>query len=290
MQQRILGPDGPGVGAIGVGTGPMAASEDRPSPEDGAKILVRATELGVTLWDTADAYCLDESEVGYGERVCQIAYAALPADMRDQVVIATKGGSIRPNGAWKQDGRPEHLRGAIEASLKALQTDCIDLYQLHAPDSQVPFADSIGAIAQAQQAGKIRRIGLSNVSAAQIDQAVHIAPIASVQNQMNFYQRAPERDGVLEKCRELGLAFLPYSPLGGADGAKSLDEDGAVGAVASELGVSPQCVVLAWLLGKYDKMIPIPGTRRVATIEDSARAGEIHLTSAQIGQLDAAGV
>ena len=143
MQQRQLGPDGPLVGAIGLGTGPFTIPKDRPLIGEVTRLLARAAELGVTLWDTADAYCWDDSEVGYGERLCQTACAALPRDLRERIVIATKGGTIRPGGRWESDGSPEHLKDAIEASLKALETDCIDLWQLHAPDEEVLFADSI---------------------------------------------------------------------------------------------------------------------------------------------------
>src|SRR5687768_17509475 len=129
MNQRQLGPSGLSVGAIGFGSGPIAIPENRPSQTEVTRLMARAAELGVTLWDTADAYCQDDSEMGYGERICQAAKAALPSDLRDRVVIATKGGTIRPGGSWSQDGRPDYLSGAIDASLKALQTDCIDLWQ-----------------------------------------------------------------------------------------------------------------------------------------------------------------
>jgi aryl-alcohol dehydrogenase-like predicted oxidoreductase len=288
MQHRQLGADGPIVGAIGLGTGPISIPDDRPSVQDVTRLLARAAELGVTLWDTADAYCQDESEVGYGEQLCQQALAALPTDLRERIVIATKGGTIRPGGAWEQDGRPEHLRAAIEASLKALQTDCIDLWQLHAPDEKVPFANSIGAIAQAKQQGKIKLVGLSNVSAAQIDEAMKIVPLASVQNHYGFDHREPEGNGVLEKCRELDLAFLPYSPLGGMGGAKTVGQSGPLAAIAHEIGASPQQVILAWMLRKYEKLIPIPGVSRIKTLESSAKAADVVLTAEQIVQLDTA--
>jgi aryl-alcohol dehydrogenase-like predicted oxidoreductase len=288
MQQRTLGPDGPAVGAIGLGTGPIAAFANRPTPTDSVRVLARAAEVGVTLWDTADAYCYDESEIGYGERIVAQARAALPADLRERIVVATKGGTIRPEGRWEQDGRPEHLRAAVDASLRALQTDCIDLYQLHAPDAKVPFADTIGAIAEAYNAGKIRRVGLSNVSPEQIDEAVAIVPIVCVQNQYSLGHRKPEQDGTLEKCRELSLAFLPYSPLGGVSGAKEMGHRSTLVDVAEESGASPQAVALAWLLSKYERIIPIPGVSRIETIEDSARAADLTLSNEQIKTLDAA--
>jgi aryl-alcohol dehydrogenase-like predicted oxidoreductase len=286
MQQRQIGVDGPMVGAIGLGTGPITILESRPSMEAAAELLLKAAEIGVTLWDTANAYSQGEADFGYGERMCQAAYAALPAELRERVLIATKGGTVRPDGSWQQDGRPEALRRAIDASLQSLNTVCIDLWQWHWPDQKVLFADSIGAIAEAKAEGKIRYVGLSNVTAEQIDEANRIVPIATVQNRFSFESREPEQDGVLDKCRELQLTFLPYSPLGGMGGAKNVKSE-VLSDVAAEVGASPQQVVLAWLLSKYEKMIPIPGVSRLATLEDSAGAADVELSPAQIAQLDA---
>ena len=288
MQQRQLGPNGPTVGAIGIGTGPLCIPENRPSLEDAIGVLSRAATLGLTLWDTADAYCKDEADMGYGDYLCRKAFAALPTELRGRVIIATKGGTVRPDNRWERDARPEYLKSAINASLRALQTDCIDLWQLHAPDATTPFADSIGAIAEAKQQGKIRLVGLSNVSAAQIEEAAAIVPLASVQNHYSFRSRDPEQDGVLDKCREMGLALLPYSPLGGMDDAKQLGQTGVLAAVAKQLNASPQQTVLAWLLHKYDGLIPIPGMSRPKSLEDSAKAHDIILTIKQMEKLNAA--
>lgn len=288
MQQRQLGPDGPAVGAIGLGTNPMASFTNRPSYDEAVRLLIHSAELGVTLWDAADAYCLDDTDIGYSEWICRDARAALPADLRERIVIATKGGTVRPEGGWEQDCSPQHLRDAIDASLKALQTDCIELYQMHRPDAKVPFADSIGAMAAARQQGKIRHIGLSNVDGAQIEEAVNIVPIASVQNSYSLSNRRPEQDGSLQKCRELGIAFLPFSPLGGVKGAKAVGASGTVGEIATELGVSPQCVALAWLLHRYDKMIPIPGITRIESIEDDVKAADVTLTQEHMARLETA--
>ena len=288
MQQRQLGPEGPTVGAIGLGGMPMSMRQDRPTEADAIKVLHRATEVGMTLWDTADAYALDDTETGHNERLFGKAYAQLPADLKAKVVIATKGGHVRPEGRWVHDGRPEHIRLAVDASLKALGVAGIDLYQFHRPDPDVPFADSVGAFAEARRQGKVKYVGLSNVSPAQIEEARTIVPILSVQNQYSPTHRQPERDGSLDKCRELGLAFLPWSPLGGIGGAKGIGKEGALAEIARDLSVSPQRVVLAWLLGKYDRMIPIPGASRVESVEDSARGDEVTLTPAQAARLDAA--
>jgi aryl-alcohol dehydrogenase-like predicted oxidoreductase len=289
MQQRQLGPGGPTVGAIGIGTGPLTIPDNRPALEDAVRVLTHAATLGVTLWDTADAYCKDEADMGYGDYLCQKAFAALPAELRERTIIATKGGTVRPDNKWERDARPEYLKSAIDASLRALQTDCIDLWQLHAPDGKTPFADSIGAIAEAKQQGKIRLVGLSNVSAAQIEEAAAIVPLASIQNSYSFHYRGPEQDGVLDKCRELGLALLPYMPFGGMDDAKALGQTGVLAAVAKELNASPQQTVLAWLLRKYYRMIPIPGMSRIESLEANAKALDISLTERQVEKLNAAG-
>ncbi|RYX83355.1 aldo/keto reductase [bacterium] len=286
MKQRILGPSGLSVGEIGLGGMPMSVRHDRPSEADSIKTIHRATELGMTLWDTADAYCIDDTETGHNERLFAKAKASLPADLREKVVIATKGGHIRPEGRWDQNARPEYLLTALDASLKALDTDVIDVWQFHRPDPKVPFADSVGAFAEAHKAGKVRFVGLSNVSAAQIEEALTIVPIVSVQNQYSLGHRAPERDGSLEKCRELGIAFLPWSPLGGMGGAKGIGSDETLSSIAEELGISPQRVALAWHLSKYEMLIPIPGASRVESVEDSALGGEILLSPEQVERLN----
>lgn len=287
MKQRQLGPNGPLVGAIGLGGMPLSIKTDRPSEADAVRILTRAAELGMTLWDTADAYCLNDTETGHNERLFASAFHALPSDLKAKVVLATKGGHIRPDGQWVTDGRPEHLRAALDASLKALKLETIPLYQFHRPDPKVPFADSVGVLREALDAGKIQFAGLSNVSVAQIDEALQIVPITSVQNQFSPTHRAPESDGVLEHCRTLGLAFLPWSPLGGMGGAKGIGEKGVLAEIASELGLSVQRVVLAWHLAKYDRSLPIPGVSRLESVEDSAKGSDVELSGEQVARLDA---
>lgn len=287
MKQRQLGPDGPLVGAIGLGGMPLSVKAERPSEADAVRLLTRAAELGMTLWDTADAYCLNDSETGHNERLFAAAFHALPSDLKSRVVLATKGGHIRPEGKWVTDGRPEHLRAALDASLKALNLETIPLYQFHRPDPKVPFGDSVGVLREALDAGKIQFAGLSNVSVAQIDEAMQIVPVVSVQNQFSPTHRAPEEDGVLEHCRNLGLAFLPWSPLGGMGGAKGIGDKGELTQIAHELSISPQRVVLAWHLAKYERSLPIPGASRLESVEDSAKGSDIELSSQQVARLDA---
>lgn len=287
MKQRQLGPEGPLVGAIGLGGMPMSVTQSRPPEAESVKILLRAAELGVTLWDTADAYCLDDSETGHNERIFGEALRQLSSADRAQVIVATKGGHVRPGGRWETDGRPEHIREALDASLKALGVERIDLYQFHRPDPKVDFLDTVEAFASAYQAGKVRFVGLSNVNVEQIDSAIQVVPIASVQNQFSPVHLDAEADGVIERCRQLGIAFLPYSPLGGMRGAKQIGSTGALTGVAHELGASPQQVTLAWHLTKYDRSIPIPGVSRLQSLEDSAKASDIELSADQLSRLNA---
>jgi aryl-alcohol dehydrogenase-like predicted oxidoreductase len=282
MRERRLGPEGPMVGAIGLG-GMYLSITGRPEDAQGIRTIHAALEAGVTLIDTADVYCLGDADIGHNERLIARALAG----RREQVTIATKGGLKRPRGAWTRDARPEHLRAACEASLKALGVETIDLYQLHAPDTAVPFADSVGAIADLRAQGKVRAVGLSNVSAKQLAEAQRIVPIASVQNRWNPGDRSPERDGVLDACTAGVVAFLPYSPFGGASGAATLGKMTRLAAQAAQRGVSAHRLVLAWMLAKSPVVIPIPGARREASIQDSAAAAEMVLSAADVASIEA---
>lgn len=240
-----------------------------------SRVLRRALELGIDLIDTADAYGPEVNEA-------QIAEGLAPYPKG--VVIATKGGLARggPN-VWETDGRPEHLRRAVQNSLRRLEVDCIDLYQLHAPDDAVPFADSVGALARAREAGYIRHVGLSNVSLAQLEEARAIVPIASVQNRFNLTYRG--REDVLDRCTELGIGFIPWYPLAAAELSQA--DRGALREVADAHGATPSQVALAWLLGRSPVMLPIPGTSRVAHLEENTAAADLVLTSAERARLDA---
>jgi aryl-alcohol dehydrogenase-like predicted oxidoreductase len=283
MQTRPLGPSGLTVSAVGLG-GMYLSIHGRPSEDDAVRTLHAALDAGVTLIDTADVYCLDDGDIGHNERVIARALREKPTA---HAVVATKGGLERPGGAWTRNARPAHLRAACERSLKALGTARIDVYQLHAPDPAVPLVDSVGELARLRTEGKIAHVALSNVGVSEIDQALRIVPIVSVQNRWNPGHRAPETDGVLAHCTKLGLAFLPYSPFGGAGGAKSLSKVGRLAAEAEKRGMSPHRLVLAWMLAKSPVVIPIPGARRVASIVDSARAADVVLSSDDLGAVEA---
>ncbi|HYN18647.1 MAG TPA: aldo/keto reductase, partial [Actinomycetes bacterium] len=254
MPTRRLG--GLQVSAIGLGEMPMSLA-GRPDEARSIRTIHAALDAGVTLIDTADAYCIDESEVGHGERLVAKALAAWPGD-RDRVLVATKGGHTREGGEWGLDGRPEHLRQACEASLRALGVEAIGLYQFHRPDPKVPFAESVGAMAELKEAGKVRLVGLSNVSVDQIRQARQLVQVASVQNE--FSPRFRRSEGELAFCAAERIAFLPWSPLGGIGRGGDLGgRHRAFAEVAEAHGVSAQQVALAWQLAKAPVVIPIPG-------------------------------
>lgn len=286
MQQRRLGDVF--VGAVGLGEMPMSI-EGRPQDRSRAVATVHAAlDAGVTLIDTADAYHIGPDEVGHGEVLVAEALASYGGDT-SEVVVATKGGHLRPgDGSWTVNGSPEYLRAACEASLKRLGVEAIGLYQHHRPDPRVPYEDSIGALRDLLDAGKIRMAGISNATVAQIDIARQIlgGRLVSVQNQFSPSFRSSE--GELRHCAELGIAFLPWSPLGGIGGAAQLGSRFAAFAeVADRHGASPQRVCLAWLLAKAPVVIPIPGASRPETIRDSAQAADLLLEPAEMARLDA---
>ncbi len=273
---RTLGPTGLDLSSIGLGGMPMSIS-GRPSEAQSIAVIHRALELGVTLIDTADVYCLNDDDLGHNERVIAKALATYAGD-RSRVLVATKGGLERPNGAWTVNGRPEHLRRACERSLRALHVERIGLYQLHAVDDRVPIEDSVGELARLRGEGKVEHLGLSNVDAKEIERARAIAPIVSVQNRFHVRdRRGAIENGALAKCQERGLAFLPYSPVGGSRGKARLGQDPTLIRIAHKHGASPHEVALAWLLGLSPSLLPIPGASKVASIESSVRAASLVL-------------
>jgi aryl-alcohol dehydrogenase-like predicted oxidoreductase len=276
------------VGAIGLGGMPMSI-EGRPDEDRSIRTIHAALDAGVTLIDTADAYHLHAGETGHNERLIARALATYGGDASD-VLVATKGGHLRPgDGSWTVDGSPRHLHEAAEASLKALGVDAIGLYQFHRPDPKVPYAESIGALRDLLDAGKIRMAGISNATIEQIDIAREVlgeGTLVSVQNQFSPAFRSSEPE--LRHAASLGIAFLPWSPLGGIGRAARLGAShAAFGEVADAHGVSPQRVTLAWMLAKAPVVIPIPGASRPESIIDSARADELVLSADELARLDA---
>ncbi len=258
-----------GFGAMRI-TGPGVWGPP-PDPQGAVALLRRAVELGVDFIDTADAYGPNVSEE-------LIAEALSPYD---GLVVATKGGLTRSGpGVWNADGRPEHLRAALEGSLRRLRRERIDLYQLHRPDPSVPFEESLGALVEAQQAGKIRHIGLSNVSLEQLERALAMTEIVSVQNRYSALDRGS--DAVLDACTQRSIAFIPWFPL--AAGQATVG-GGALEELASSHGASSGQIALAWLLAVSPVMLPIPGTSQIAHLEENVAAAEIVLSAEDLAAL-----
>ncbi|HTU76353.1 MAG TPA: aldo/keto reductase [Trebonia sp.] len=239
---------------------------DPPDRGRAIETLRRAVGLGVNFIDTADSYGPDVSED-------LIAEALYPYP--DDLVIATKGGQVRPGAnRWVPDGRPEHLRSACEGSLRRLRVEQIPLYQLHRPDPNVPYAESVGALAELQKEGKIRHVGVSNVSEAQLREAQRIVPIVSVQNRYNVTDRSSQQ--VLDLCEQESLVFLPWAPI------QEARQNVGLLAAARRLGVTEHQVVLAWLLASSPAMLPIPGTGSPEHAADNIAAASIELTGNEV--------
>ncbi|GAA3800464.1 aldo/keto reductase [Cellulomonas soli] len=283
MQQRTIGPYS--VSAIGLGGMPMSI-EGRPDRDRAVATIHAALDAGVTLIDTADSYHLHADEVGHNEELIAQALRSYGGST-DGVLVATKGGHLRPgDGSWTQDGRPEHVKQAARASARRLGVEAIGLYQFHRPDPTVPYADSVGALVELLDEGVIQQAGISNASVAQIDEAQQVLDgrLVSVQNQFSPAFRSSLDE--LWHCADLGLAFLPWSPLGGIARSGELGtRHGAFQQVADAHGVSPQQVALAWELALAPVVIPIPGASRPASIVDSTHAVDLVLTDDEVTAL-----
>ena len=289
MQHRTIGSRT--VSAIGLGGMPMSI-EGRPETDRSIATIHAALDAGVTFIDTADAYHLHADEVGHNEELIASALRSYGGDTSG-VLVATKGGHLRPgDGSWTKDGRPEYLKEAVKASAKRLGVEAIGLYQFHRPDPNVPYGDSVGAIRDLLDEGVIEMAGISNANPDQIREANDIlgGRLVSVQNQFSprFRSSLPE----LELCAQLGIAFLPWSPLGGIALARSGElgaEYAAFLEVAEAHGVSPFRVTLAWELALAPVVVPIPGASRPESVQDSAQAADLTLTDDEVARLSAAG-
>jgi aryl-alcohol dehydrogenase-like predicted oxidoreductase len=274
------------VSAVGLGGMPMSI-EGRPEESRSIATIHAALDAGITLIDTADAYHVGADEVGHNESLIARALASYGAGA-SEVLVATKGGHVRPgDGSWTLDGSPDHLRRACDASLRRLGVDAIGLYQFHRPDPRVPYEDSIGTLGELLETGKIRMAGISNANPEQILLAAQILGdgLVSVQNQFSPAFRSS--DAELRLCDDLGLAFLPWSPLGGISSAADLGSSYQPFAdVAHEVDATPQQVTLAWMLATSPTLIPIPGSSRPETVRASAAAVDLQLSPDQISRLD----
>jgi aryl-alcohol dehydrogenase-like predicted oxidoreductase len=298
------------VSAIGFGAMGMSEFYGAADEAESKATLERALELGVTFWDTADAY-----GSGHNERL--IGGFLAEGKRRDRVVLATKFGFVREGGRMVGIcGRPDYVRSACDASLERLGVDTIDLYYQHRVDPRVPIEETVGAMAGLVKVGKVKALGLSEVSAASLRRAHAVHLIAAVQSEWSLWSRDPERPGgILEACRELGVGFVPYSPLGRGfltGTIKSIDDLGKddfrlttprftrenfeknlklaadVEAIAAQVGCTPSQLALAWLLAQGDSIVPIPGTKRRRYLEENAGAADVRLDAAALARIDAA--
>jgi pyridoxine 4-dehydrogenase len=256
-----------GFGAMRI-TGPGIWG-DPPSRDQAIATLKRIVGLGVNFIDTADSY---------GPHVSETLIAEALHPYPDDLVIATKGGLVRPGpNRWDADGRPEHLREACEGSLRRLRLEQIPLYQFHRPDPAVPLAESVGAIAELKAEGKIRHVGISNVTEEQLREAQQIVPIVSVQNRYNVTDRRSE--SMIDLCEQEQMAFLPWAPV------QETDKNSAVAQAAEQHGVSAHQVVLAWLLASSPQILPIPGTGSPAHAEENIAAAAIELSPDEVAAI-----
>ncbi len=307
MKTRRLGRNGPEVSAIGLGCMGMAAFYGQTSDETQATAVIhRALDLGITLFDTAEMYGPYTNEMQLGTAL---------ADRRDKAFIATKFG-IGYNAertALKVDGSPANVRRAIEGSLKRLNVDHVDLYYLHRVDPDTPIEETVGAMAELVTEGKVRFLGLSEAAPATLRKAHATHPITALQTEYSLWSRDPE-DDILATCEELGVGFVPYSPLGrgflsgdiksiddlaaddfrrtnprfmGENFRKNLDLVDAVGAIAADKGVTAAQLALAWVLAQGEHLVPIPGTRRIRTLEDNAASVDLVLTAEDMARIEA---
>jgi aryl-alcohol dehydrogenase-like predicted oxidoreductase len=282
--KRLLGNTGPAVEPIGLGGMPLSI-QNRPDERTALGVIEAFVAGGGDHIDTASSYCLDDNDFGHNERLIA---KALRNVGRTDVVVATKGGLTRPNGRWEVDCSPQWLRHCCEQSVETLGAP-IPLYYLHTVDPAVPLEESLGELVRLREEGKIRAIGLSNVNARHLDDALRLTPIAAVQNRCNVLDARDFDSGLVERCRERGVAYVPYSPVGGHSGHRRLDQYPALARVAAKHGTTPYVIALAWLLAQGPHIVPIPGASKVTSIESSLTAPRVRLDAEDLAALAALG-
>lgn len=281
---RTIGNTGLRVRAVGLGAMPLSIA-GRPDAAVARAVIERFLELGGDFIDTANVYCLEDGDLGHNERLIAGVLAGRPLG-RAGVVVATKGGLRRPRGEWVVDGDPAWLRDSCDRSLRDLGVDCIDLYQLHAVDPTVGIKASVAVLAELQQAGKIRHIGISNVSREQLAEACDVTPVVAVQNRCNVFDQQDLHNGMIADCAARGISYIAYSPVGGRHGHVGIAAAPWLQAIAGRHACSPYAVALAWLLGQGNHVIVIPGASRRASIEDSFTAMRVALLPEDLAALD----
>lgn len=266
---------------IGMGSKPLSM-RNRPAPKDAIKVLHTAFDLGVNFIDTANVYCMGLDEIGHNEKL--ISEAIKQYSRAKEIFVATKGGS-RPEVAGGTDCRPYFLRKSCEKSLIDLNIDSIFLYQLHTIDPRVTLPESIHALIDLKNEGKIQHIGLSNVEITEIKEALKLTRIESVQNRCNVFYKKDINSGLIEFCRENNITYLPYTPVGGSSNIKNTEN-----ILLQELGVkyetSTYCIMLSWLLNIYENILPIPGASKIESISDSVKAVNVRLSNEDILKLN----
>ena len=279
-----------GVPRVALGCMRLSTERDRAdSPEGnderGVAVLLAAFDAGITLLDTADAYCSDDSDVGHNERLIARAMSTWKGD-QSKIRVATKGGLTRPQGSWVPDGRARHLTAACEASRRALGVEPIHLYQLHATDPRVPLATSVRALDALKRQGHVESIGLCNVNVGQIEEARRVTEIAAVQVELSVWQDDNILNGVVAYCLTHRIPLLAYRPLGGAQRARRLAADPVLAEVAARHGISACEVALAWLMDLSDLIVPVAGATRIETVQSIARAATVVLEDDDRARLD----
>ncbi len=280
--RRQIGTTDLNVYAVGLGAMPLGIRGEIPQQAI-TEVIQASVDAGIDFIDTANVYCTDNQDIGLNERSIKAALEQL--DVKN-VTVATKGGLERPQGRWESRASPQDLRRACEQSLRDLDTESITLYQLHAPDSLVPFAESVGELARLQSEGKIIHIGLSNVNQDQLEEAMSITTITSVQNRCSAIHQKDLRNGFVECCRKNSITYIAYSPVGGGAGRYLLEDNKTLTSLAERHETTVYQIALAWLLAKSDNILPIPGASRASSAVSSANATTVKLTDDEIYQVD----
>jgi aryl-alcohol dehydrogenase-like predicted oxidoreductase len=282
--KRPLGNTGLAVGPIGLGGMPLSI-QHRPDERTALAVIEAFVAGGGDHIDTASSYCFDDDDFGHNERL--IAKALRKAGRTD-VVVATKGGLTRPDGRWEVDCSPQWLRHCCEQSVRTLGAP-IPLYYLHTVDPAVPLAESLGELVRLRTEGKITAIGLSNVNVRHVDEALRLTPIAAVQNRCNVLDTRDFDSGLVARCRELGVAYVPYSPVGGHSGHRRLDQYPTLKRIAEKHATTPYVIALAWLLAQGPHIVPIPGATKISSVESSLTAPHVRLDAEDLAALAALG-